>query len=102
MPNGKRASMREGPLAALFRKTAEETAGGSEGPSPRAEKPREEPRRQQAPEAAVEQPPVEQRPARERSPAHPSLARQPQPEPEPHIPTPQGRLRHAVPSAIPE
>jgi len=33
MPTGKRASMREGPLAALFRKTAEDTAGpGSTDP----------------------------------------------------------------------
>ena len=42
MPTGKRASMREGPLAALFRKTAEdagaspEAAGSSPRPSPRA------------------------------------------------------------------
>ena len=32
MPTGKRASMREGPLAALFRKTAEET--GPQGKQP--------------------------------------------------------------------
>ena len=30
MPNGKRASMREGPLAALFRKTAEDTKSPEE------------------------------------------------------------------------
>ena len=30
MPTGKRASMREGPLAALFRKTTEDTAPGGE------------------------------------------------------------------------
>jgi cell division protein FtsZ len=33
MPNAKRASMREGPLAALFRKTAEDTAPGEEPPA---------------------------------------------------------------------
>jgi cell division protein FtsZ len=32
MPNAKRASMREGPLAALFRKTAEDT--GAPGTEP--------------------------------------------------------------------
>ena len=40
MPTAKRASMREGPLAALFRKTAEDTATGSpaqEGSRPAAE-----------------------------------------------------------------
>ncbi len=31
MPNAKRASMREGPLAALFRKTAEDTGAGTGG-----------------------------------------------------------------------
>ena len=31
MPTGKRASMREGPLAALFRKTAEETGAPGTG-----------------------------------------------------------------------
>ena len=34
MPTGKRASMREGPLAALFRKTAEDA--GPEGEKPAA------------------------------------------------------------------
>ena len=33
MPTGKRASMREGPLAALFRKTADEAEGGEGAPS---------------------------------------------------------------------
>ena len=38
MPNGKRASMREGPLAALFRKTSEELSEEEEkgGRPPRA------------------------------------------------------------------
>ncbi len=34
MPNAKRASMREGPLAALFRKTAEDTALADAQPRP--------------------------------------------------------------------
>ena len=36
MPTGKRASMREGPLAALFRKTAEDTGSKAPEKSPRA------------------------------------------------------------------
>ena len=32
MPTGKRASMREGPLAALFRKTAEDGESGEAAP----------------------------------------------------------------------
>ena len=34
MANAKRASMREGPLAALFRKTDEDSEEGSGGPAP--------------------------------------------------------------------
>ena len=35
MPTGKRASMREGPLAALFRKTAEDVEPTKPEPRPR-------------------------------------------------------------------
>src|SRR4051794_15290881 len=76
MASGKRASMREGPLAALFRKT--ETEGLEEGRGqvaparPRAEAP-------EAPPA----PPVE-------------------PRREEKVPTPQERLRHAFSSDLPE
>ena len=34
MPTGKRASMREGPLAALFRKTAQDVDPGAERRTP--------------------------------------------------------------------
>ena len=40
MPTGKRASMREGPLADLFRKTAEDTTPPPSQPEPRAGGPR--------------------------------------------------------------
>jgi cell division protein FtsZ len=84
MANAKRASMREGPLAALFRKTeegaGEPTADVPGGPSP---EPQAEPR-----EAA---PP---HPALGASPAAPSVE-------EPHVPTPRERLRHAFSSEIP-
>jgi cell division protein FtsZ len=75
MPTSKRASMREGPLAALFRKTAED-----------------------APEA--EQPPAKQ-PA-DVPPAQTPAARQAEPAPvETQIPSPQERLRQAFSADIP-
>jgi len=73
MASGKRASMREGPLAALFRKTEE----GQE--SQQAAAPAEPPPRPPEPEAPVaEQPPA------------------------PRTSTPQERLRHAFSSDLPE
>src|SRR6476646_7018906 len=77
----KRASMREGPLAALFRKTDEERPEEEAKPAAAAPAP--------APEPAPE-------PRRERELPHPALRAQPAPEvEEPRIPTPQERLRHA-------
>ena len=75
MASGKRASMREGPLAALFRKTdeAQETAA--------AQPPPVEPAREPEPEAAAPEPP---QPAA------------------PRVPTPQERLRHAFSSDLPD
>jgi cell division protein FtsZ len=73
MASGKRASMREGPLAALFRKTEE----GQE--SQQAAAPAEPPPR----------PPEPESPVAEQSPA-------------PRTPTPQERLRHAFSSDLPE
>jgi cell division protein FtsZ len=76
MPTGKRANMREGPLAALFRKTAEdlESGGHTAAAVP--------------PEASV----AEERPI--------AL---PEPEvEEPRIPLPHERLRHAFSADIPE
>jgi cell division protein FtsZ len=75
--------MREGPLAALFRKTEE---GEEPGPD--------------APDApAAETPPRDERP-------HPSLQADAAPEAsepdEPRVPSPQERLRHAFSSEIPE
>jgi cell division protein FtsZ len=79
MASGKRASMREGPLAALFRKTEQDAAPEPE-PTPADEiAPREVP--------------------------HPSLAagdEAAEAEEEPRVPTPQERLRHAFSSEIPE
>jgi cell division protein FtsZ len=94
MPTGKRASMREGPLAALFRKTAEDT--GQPGP-PGKEPPAEPPSRQpadtpQAPAASQPATPEAQAPA----------PQPPEEEPERRIPSPQERLRHAFSADIPE
>jgi len=74
MGSGKRASMREGPLAALFRKTETD---GLEGRPAAAEQPRD---------------------------AEPAPAPSPAPEAAeaPRTPTPQERLRHAFSSDLPE
>jgi cell division protein FtsZ len=81
MPTGKRASMREGPLAALFRKTAEDVEQKPE---------------RQAPAPAPT--PVNEEPA-----APPSPPTPPEPEvEEPRIPLPHERLRHAFSADIPE
>ena len=72
MASGKRASMREGPLAALFRKTEEA---------------------QETPQPPPAEPPPRQRRARARGRGAP---------PAPRTPTPQERLRHAFSSDLPE
>ena len=73
MASGKRASMREGPLAALFRKTEEGPEGAPRTPrgAPRPRRPRARRRPRRADRA-------------------------------PRIPTPQERLRHAFSSDLPE
>src|SRR4051794_21737073 len=109
MASGKRASMREGPLAALFRRTDEEGEGGQEtapetrtpeaaaaasAPTPAPERPAPEPPAPaRAPEPVAEPPapePVAEAPVppatpaaarrREREYPHPSLGAQPEPE----------------------
>jgi cell division protein FtsZ len=78
MPTGKRASMREGPLAALFRKTTED-APGSKNP--------EEKKRQEVP-------PPQTPAARKSEPvAEPAAA---------EVPSPQERLRQAFSADIPQ
>ena len=91
MAGAKRASMREGPLAALFRKTDE---GEEESPKP------------DAPEQALPSAPA----ADERELPHPALspprtpaaARAQDEAEEPHVRTPRERLRQAFSSEIPE
>jgi cell division protein FtsZ len=93
MANAKRASMREGPLAALFRKTelAEEEPGAAEAAAP-------------APASEAGAAPAPRHP-RESGLPHPALSASEQPgaqAEEPHVPTPRERLRHAFSSEIPE
>ncbi len=104
MANAKRASMREGPLAALFRKTDEDGAlerGASES----------EPERRDAPDAqtpasapTAASAPVDAARPRERALPHPALSASTVDAPaEPaRVPSPQERLRHAFSSEIPE
>src|SRR3954452_4706802 len=124
MASGKRASMREGPLAALFRRTEEaaQEAGETRREAPPApEAPRAEPEAR-APEVAPATPAARARreidplvqhgpqdpPAhpRETGSPHPSLGAPSEPEEpareEPRVRTPQERLRHAFSSEIPE
>jgi len=97
MPTGKRASMREGPLAALFRKTTED----AEDAPPEADA-----TTSSEPAAPPEsQPPAEpEAPARRQIP-HPSLESptpEPPEEPRDPVPSPQERLRHAFSADLPE
>src|SRR6516225_6202359 len=83
MPTGKRASMREGPLAALFRKTAQDGEPGSEERDP----------------APAQQPESHER--AEDTDTSASTQEMPDFE-EPRIPLPHERLRHAFSADIPE
>ncbi|MBV9335230.1 MAG: cell division protein FtsZ [Solirubrobacterales bacterium] len=95
MPTGKRASMREGPLADLFRKTAEEAEHRSArgDPAPRADGP--------AASEEAAQPPAPPIPPAPLVPPAPSALPEPEVE-EPRIPLPHERLRHAFSADIPE
>src|SRR5215212_7766457 len=81
MASGKRASMREGPLAQLFRKTEEDDARPKDDPS-QEEPPREEP--------APDQEPKLGRPLPEGGPA-PQVTR--------HVPEPQGQTERMTEAA---
>ncbi len=101
MANAKRASMREGPLAALFRKTED-----LDGPSERPESPQEPGASRPDGERGGSEPATGSAPAthpRESGLPHPALgASAAQPAQEAYVPSPQERLRHAFSSEIPE
>src|SRR5205085_12193109 len=101
MPTGKRASMREGPLAALFRKTAEDAPGAEKSEETRAAEKREEAPGSPEQQGALEpqQPAAPEYHPREHLPPAPGA--EPRVE-EPRIPSPQERLRQAFSSDIPQ
>jgi cell division protein FtsZ len=93
MANAKRASMREGPLAALFRKTEEED-GEPAAPAPEDHPAADTPRSSE---------PAPPRHPRESGLPHPGLgASAEEPEEPRRVATPRERLRHAFSSEIPE
>jgi cell division protein FtsZ len=94
MANPKRASMREGPLAALFRKTEDDMPEDSpqQPLAARASQPTEQPAATSAPMHP-----------RESGLPHPALEASPQlPEEDIYVASPRERLRHAFSSDIPE
>jgi cell division protein FtsZ len=91
MPNAKRASMREGPLSALFKKTAEDVVEGAAS-TPAASAPAAPP----ANPVERTAPPVAQPVAPTPTPRAPQLEIE-----QTVIPTPQERLRNAFSSEIP-
>ena len=94
MANAKRASMREGPLAALFRKTEDDEGEPGAAPPQADEAPAERARRAE---------PVPPAHPRETGLPHPGLgASTDAPEESPRVATPRERLRHAFSSEIPE
>jgi cell division protein FtsZ len=96
MANAKRASMREGPLAALFRKTE-----GAEEPSGEQTEPEQPAKSAPSDRSEIGQPASAH--PRESGLPHPALSASTQaPEQPARIPTPQERLRHAFSSEIPE
>jgi cell division protein FtsZ len=97
MATGKRASMREGPLADLFRKTADDEPVETALPV--------SPETTQAEQSAAAKPTAAQRPAAERPAPHPSLSADvdsPVDLSRPETPSPQERLRAAFSSDLPE
>ncbi len=103
MPTGKRASMREGPLAALFRKTAEDA--DAKDPTPEQGAPTERQSRPEQP-APPEEAAAAQQATTPEQPASPEETTQPEhaaaPEAPTRVPSPQERLRHAFSADIPE
>ncbi len=120
MANAKRASMREGPLAALFRKTeeAEDVPGATASEGTKREPPASEASEPATAASARKRAatPAARREKQQREPAppvhpresglpHPGLQASAPASPaaeEPRVPSPQERLRHAFSSEIPE
>lgn len=111
MASGKRASMREGPLAALFRRTDEDAPEQATPTTPAAQEPRAEGTAPSAPAQpsaetpaeparpqATQQPPLPETPsARVESPAPPAVPSEPQATQQP--PLPEASVPPATPAA---
>src|SRR5213082_379798 len=96
MASGKRASMREGPLAALFRKTEEDGLHGEGVPPARSEEPQPQPRQREreefrSPTGGVHESPVQPDP-------QPAARREPEPELRPAPPSARRPQAEAAPS----
>jgi cell division protein FtsZ len=93
MPAAKRASMREGPLSQLFRKTAEDIGAATAAPAEPAQAslPIDEPTADRKPHPALAAP----------SPAAPEIDLSPEAPRAPEVPSPQERLRSAFSADIP-
>src|ERR1700729_607428 len=107
MANPKRASMREGPLAALFRKTEELEGDPSSADQSEPEAATPQGGEQVAAGASGQAAEVTHSPAQAEHPRdsgvpHPSLRPSIEQDQTAHIPSPQERLRHAFSSEIPE
>ncbi len=107
MANAKRASMREGPLAALFRKTEDQDDAVEQEAGAAPERVvGTQPEGRPVAETQAEQPAGQdprRSPVRESGLPHPALSASPAvPEEPARIPSPQERLRHAFSSEIPE
>jgi cell division protein FtsZ len=112
MANPKRASMREGPLAALFRKTEELEKDSAAEPAPDAATPAgasepaaeaEAPRARPTASAPAEPKPAQQAEhPRDGGVPHPSLHPSLDEGRQARVPSPQERLRHAFSSEVPE
>ncbi|HYI99197.1 MAG TPA: cell division protein FtsZ [Thermoleophilaceae bacterium] len=98
MASGKRASMREGPLAALFRKTDEEDAAQAEG------RPEDQRREARKSAASREEPAAQRReqPRREPGPETPAARDGRSAGRYDGVPTPEERLRSVFSSDIPD
>jgi cell division protein FtsZ len=101
-PNPKRASMREGPLAALFRKTETESDEDGRGPASSAEAASEQAGRRERQAATTAEGSRLPRHPRESGLPHPALSASAEATvDDARVPTPRERLRHAFSSEIP-
>jgi cell division protein FtsZ len=106
MPSGKRASMREGPLADLFRKTAEDEEGSPPRPPGETGEQRRPDQRQEVGAEQRERPEAKRAEAKQRERAdaeqrEPRSLQRDDDDEKPHLPSPKERLSAAFSHDIP-